>query len=298
MGDWLLNLPIPWMALVVFSAIYLLAAAIYLTVIRLAVDGRARAFKALSPGMLPPLGIIFGLLVGFVAVQVWNDFDHAKTAVTNEASALRAIVLLAEHLPDEQKSRLRALVNSHIEEAVQQEWPAMAEQRATLETLPQALVQCLDVTLNMKPADESQATVQREIVDFLGKAADCSYGCPCQFNGLPTHGHCRAVAGIKIEQGHHGPTKLDGQNFMAMFRWPGAIHEGKGEGAVVVDERATETQRQALLRIITGQDTEPGATIFNVFASTLEKLHDSIFAPIDFQVDVEGRKARDWSSLA
>ena len=172
MGDWLLNLPIPWMALVIFSAIYLLAAAIYLTLIRLAVDDRARAFKALSPGMLPPLGIIFGLLVGFVAVQVWNDFDHAKSAVTNEASALRAILLLAEHLPDEQKSRLRALVNSHIEEAVQQEWPAMAAQRATLETLPQALVQCLDVALDMKPADESQAIAQRELVDFLGKAAE------------------------------------------------------------------------------------------------------------------------------
>jgi len=43
MGDWLLNLPIPWMALIVFSAIYFLAVAIYLTVIRLAVDGRAHA---------------------------------------------------------------------------------------------------------------------------------------------------------------------------------------------------------------------------------------------------------------
>jgi len=172
MGDWLLNLPIPWMAVVIFSAIYLLAAAIYLTVIRLAVDGRARAFKALSPGMLPPLGIIFGLLVGFVAVEIWGDFDRAKNAVTNEASALRAIVLLAEHFPDEPKSRLRALVNSHIEEAVQKEWPAMAEQRATLGTLPQGLVQCLDVALDVKPADESEATVQREIVDFVAKAAE------------------------------------------------------------------------------------------------------------------------------
>jgi hypothetical protein len=56
---------------------------------RLAVGDRARAFKALSPGMLPPLGIIFGLLVGFIAVQVWNDFDRAKAAVASEASALR-----------------------------------------------------------------------------------------------------------------------------------------------------------------------------------------------------------------
>jgi len=121
---------------------------------------------------------------------------------------------------------------------------------------------------------------------------NCSYGCPCQFSGLPTYGHCRAVAGMEIEQGHHGATRLDGLKFVAIFRWPGAIHEGKGEAAVVVDERAIEAQRGALLRIISGQDTKPGATIFNVFASTLETLHDPIFAPIDFQVDVAGRQAR------
>jgi len=172
MGDWLLNLPIPGMALVIFVGIYLVTAAIYLTVTRLAVGDRARAFKALSPGMLPPLGIIFGLLVGFVAVQVWNDFDRAKIAVASEASALRGVGLLAESFPQEQRSRLRALINRHIQDAVQQEWPAMAEQRATLSTLPQALAQCLEVTLNLKPADEGQATAQREIVNFLGKAAD------------------------------------------------------------------------------------------------------------------------------
>jgi hypothetical protein len=79
MGDWLLNLLLPEMALLVFVAVFLVAAAVYLIVIGLAVDARGRAFKALSPGMLPPLGIIFGLLVGFVAVQVWNDFDRASS---------------------------------------------------------------------------------------------------------------------------------------------------------------------------------------------------------------------------
>ena len=61
---------------------------------------------------------------------------------------------------------------------------------------------------------------------------------------------------------------------------------------MIIDERATEAQRGVLLRIISGQDTEPGATVFNVFASTLEKLHDPIFAPIEFQVDIAERKAR------
>ena len=158
MGDWLLNLPIPWMALVIFAAIYLVTAVIYLIVIGLAKDDQARAFKALSPGMLPPLGIIFGLLVGFIAVQVWNDFDRAKVAVASEASALRGVLLLAENFPDEQKSRLRALINRHIEEAVKREWPAMAQGRATLATLPHTLMEALQVTLTLKPADDSQRT--------------------------------------------------------------------------------------------------------------------------------------------
>jgi hypothetical protein len=121
---------------------------------------------------------------------------------------------------------------------------------------------------------------------------NCAYGCPCQFNALPTYGFCEAVAGFQIDQGFHGTTKLDGLRFVGIFHWPGPIHEGKGEAAVVVDERASPEQREALLRIVTGQDTEPGATIFQVFSATFEKLHPPMFLPIDFQVDVEARKAR------
>jgi hypothetical protein len=171
-GDWLLSLPIPWMAVVIFAAIYLITAAMYLIVTGLAVDDRARAFKALSPGMLPPLGIIFGLLVGFVAVQVWNDFDRAKAAVASEASALRGVVLLADSFPEEQRSRLRSLVNRHIEEAVHQEWPAMAEQRATLATLPMTLMEAMQYTLSFKAADENQTTAKREIVNALERAME------------------------------------------------------------------------------------------------------------------------------
>jgi hypothetical protein len=73
MRDWLLTLPVPWMALIILVGIYLVAAFVYLVVVRLAVGDRARWFKAFSPGMLPPLGIMFALIAGFVAVQVWSD---------------------------------------------------------------------------------------------------------------------------------------------------------------------------------------------------------------------------------
>jgi hypothetical protein len=120
----------------------------------------------------------------------------------------------------------------------------------------------------------------------------CEYGCNCQFNGLPDKGHCHAVAGILIERGHHGDVRLDGLRVAAIFKWPDAIHLGNGEGIAFVDERASPAQREALLKIMSGQDTEPFATMFAVYASTLTTFHDPVFTPIELEVDVAGRTGR------
>jgi hypothetical protein len=120
----------------------------------------------------------------------------------------------------------------------------------------------------------------------------CEYGCNCQFNALPDKGHCHAVGGIQIDQGHHGDTRLDGLRIASIFKWPGPIHEGNGEAIAFVDERADARQREALLRIMTGQDTEPFATMFAVFISTVTKLHDPVFTRIDLELNIDGRKGR------
>ena len=85
---------------------------------------------------------------------------------------------------------------------------------------------------------------------------------------------------------------LDGLRGAGIFRWPGPIHEGKGEGVHIIDRRATPAQRESLLRILRGEDTEPFATVFSVFTSTCEKMHDPIVADIDFELDIDGRMAR------
>ena len=120
---------------------------------------------------------------------------------------------------------------------------------------------------------------------------NCAYGCPCQFDALPTHGNCAAVVGIQIDKGQHGETSLDGLRLAGIFSWPGPIHLGNGQAQPLVDERASPAQRDALLRIMGGLDTVPGATMFNVFASTLTKVHDPVFIDIDFTVDVPKRRA-------
>jgi len=121
---------------------------------------------------------------------------------------------------------------------------------------------------------------------------NCAAGCPCQFNSLPTHGDCKAVAAIQIEEGQHGGTDLSGLRIGMIVKWPGAIHEGRGQVVPIVDERADDKQREALLRIMSGLDTVPGSTFFHVFSQTFEKVHDPVFAPINLDVDVDGRTAK------
>ena len=164
MMDWLLNLPVVWMSLVVFGGTYVATGMIYWLVKALAVGARTAAFKGVSPGLLPPLGIIFGLFVAFVAAQVWNDVDRAKVAVNGEASALRAVILLADGFPGEPRTRLHTLVRRQITEAVTQEWPMMARHHATLTLAPPALVEALQVALALTPRGDGEVVAQREMV--------------------------------------------------------------------------------------------------------------------------------------
>ena len=118
---------------------------------------------------------------------------------------------------------------------------------------------------------------------------NCSYGCPCQFNAPPTYGNCEAVVCMEIDNGHYGDIDLSGIRFACIVWWPGPVHEGGGKCQPVVDVSASDEQRESILRIMSGEDTDPGKTIFNVFASTYEKVYDPVFAKIDFDVDIDAR---------
>jgi hypothetical protein len=170
MFDWIPDLPVVWIALLVLAGMVLLTAAIYAVVMRLAQGERAAALKAVSPGMLPPMGILFALIVGFLAVGVWDNVDRADDAVADEASALRSVVILSDDLPPDLRLRMRALIRSQIETAVNDEWPAMEKQRATLTAIPTALATALHLAVGFHPQGDGQVVAQRELVTSIQDA--------------------------------------------------------------------------------------------------------------------------------
>jgi len=120
---------------------------------------------------------------------------------------------------------------------------------------------------------------------------NCAYGCPCQFNALPTDGTCRAVIFLKIDKGYFGATRLDGLCLAFAAAWPGPVHHGKGTMQPIIDKRANDAQRQAILSIMTGKETDGMVTHFAVYAAMCEKIFDPVYTDITIDLDMDARTA-------
>jgi hypothetical protein len=123
------------------------------------------------------------------------------------------------------------------------------------------------------------------------KNCNCAFGCPCDFNAKPTQGECKGFLGMRIAKGHFDGTRLDGLSFFVTVHFPGPLHEGNGQAQPIIDERASPEQREAIFGIMSGQNSAEG-TLFHIFSVIVSKMHDPIFAPVDFRFDKAGRTAR------
>jgi hypothetical protein len=117
---------------------------------------------------------------------------------------------------------------------------------------------------------------------------NCVWACPCQFNGNPSEGHCEAIIGYAVREGHFGDTQLDGVRWAWLVSWPGAIHEGNGTRQVVIDDGASNDQREAIEALSSG---EHGGGYFEIFASVCPNQRETLTAPIEIESDREARKA-------
>lgn len=122
------------------------------------------------------------------------------------------------------------------------------------------------------------------------KNCNCAFGCPCDFNARPTNGECKGIVGMRIIRGTFENTSLDGLSFFVVVHFPGPLHEGNGQAQPIIEERADPAQREALFKIMSGENSAEG-TLFHIFSLIVTKMHDPIFAPVTFEFDKSARTA-------
>jgi hypothetical protein len=120
---------------------------------------------------------------------------------------------------------------------------------------------------------------------------NCAYGCPCQFEAEPTYDDCIGFEVVHIEKGHYGDVDLGGLNVAMLTGTEEPVHEGKGNLQVVIDELADSQQRNSLVQILHGKETEDAATHWWVYCMLADIIHPALYKPIEFNVDIEARTA-------
>jgi hypothetical protein len=120
------------------------------------------------------------------------------------------------------------------------------------------------------------------------EACNCDAACPCVFLGPPTRGDCTLLVAWHIDRGNFGENSLDGMNVALAVYSPGHMLQTKWKAALYLDERAGQAQREALVKIFSGQ-------VGGHFATTAACIGEVLgvkAVPIDFRAEGKRRSVK------
>ena len=115
------------------------------------------------------------------------------------------------------------------------------------------------------------------------KNCNCDPGCPCDFNQHPTHANCEGVVAMRIERGHVDGVDLSGLCWAATVWWPGRMDEGNGRLQLLIDERGTPEQREALVRALA---TGEGDTLMDIVRAVCPIVEEVLYVPFEWEFDL------------
>jgi hypothetical protein len=156
----------------VFGFCYLLAGVIFCLTLMLSRRAVAQSLKEIAPTTLTPLGVILGLLIGFLAARVWANLDRANQYVGQEAGALRETILLTDALPPDVQTGVRQAVKKHLDFIESEEWPAMASGRANLQSIAVGLAEAMTALLSFRPVQSNQQLAQQRALVAIEQALE------------------------------------------------------------------------------------------------------------------------------
>jgi hypothetical protein len=125
-----------------------------------------------------------------------------------------------------------------------------------------------------------------DFIDFC----KCAVPCPCTFGRPPTEGDCEGVIGWHFREGNYGDLDLSGLTVVGLMRFEGNIwdEDTRADMGMIVDERADETQREAIQALFSGE----GGGWLQVFAeNVVGNMLGTEFAPIDLEI---GSDLKTW----
>ena len=130
MHDAVVWLPSPLLALVVLTIVVAYAAGGLALTQRWVPADRRRLHNDVAAPISGLVGVVFAVLIAFVAVAVWREFEAADELVLREANAAGDVWRQAYAYPEPMRSRVRDGIQNYLDDVLREEWPMQAAGRA------------------------------------------------------------------------------------------------------------------------------------------------------------------------
>jgi hypothetical protein len=117
------------------------------------------------------LGVAYAVLLAFVVIAVWQDYETAQTNVESEAHELAGVYFLASRLPEPQRTRLQDLARTYARIVVEEEWPMM-ERGQTSPRADSLVSQLRSKILGFDPRTKGEQVLYESGLSQLHDAAD------------------------------------------------------------------------------------------------------------------------------
>jgi len=118
----------------------------------------------------------------------------------------------------------------------------------------------------------------------LLEVCDCRVLCPCWIGEDPDNGTCNTIVSWHFDKGTIEGVDVAGRTIIALAHVPGNILKGNWRAAIYLDDQATSQQKDALLKVYTGQLGGPVADLVKLIGEVVSVEQ----VPIRF--DVQGGK--------
>ncbi len=168
---WLYHIPTWLLGVLVVSSFILLSSLGLILTRGLAKRKIAASDNDLANYFISAVGVFYALLVGLIAVAVWESYSSVEAIVTEEAVSISELYRDLEGYPDADRDRLRGLLRDYLHHVIEVEWPAQEwgevhpDERRLVDKIVHQWVHFEPVTEGQKAI---HAECLRELNVFLG----------------------------------------------------------------------------------------------------------------------------------
>jgi hypothetical protein len=124
--------------------------------------------------MIAIVGVLYAVLISFVVVVVWEQYNDADANYAREVSAVADGLAFVRALPPDRQSALRVLFDRYIDEMIDDEWPAMLHEGHSTQAT-QTLAQLSHTITAEQPRSATESETLTRLQESVQEMFDLRY---------------------------------------------------------------------------------------------------------------------------